>query len=414
MSVTMLHPTGNANVRAVASGLIQQEMLYEFNTSLASFPGSLLDWLGCIKPLAEIRRRRYAACLGAYTKLFPWYELGRLAATKVGLSRLLSHETGIFCIDTVYRKLDLHVASKVRSSSLKGAKAIYAYEDGAYHSFLEAKKNGMKCFYDLPTGYWRVARKIQEAERERWPEWGVTMTGLEDSVSKLSRKDEELRLADCIFVASSFVAKTLQEFDGQMASIEVIPYGFPPVASEREYKSIRNKRPLKVLFVGKLTQQKGIADLFAVAAKFRNHVSLTVVGQKAVYGCRALDARLAKHHWIPSLSHDKVLQLMREHDVLIFPSLFDGFGLVITEAMSQGTPVITTNHTAGPDVIEDGRNGWIVDAGSTYALQEAVENCIVNRRNNIQVGQEAMETAKRRPWEVYQRELIKAIRNHLE
>ena len=50
---------------------------------------------------------------------------------------------------------------------------------------------------------------------------------------------------------------------------------------------------------------------------------------------------------------------MKEHDVLIFPSLFEGFGLVITEAMAQGTPVITTDRTAGPDVISDNENGCL-------------------------------------------------------
>jgi glycosyltransferase involved in cell wall biosynthesis len=39
---------------------------------------------------------------------------------------------------------------------------------------------------------------------------------------------------------------------------------------------------------------------------------------------------------------------MRVNDVLVFPSLFDGFGMVITEAMSQGTPVIVSERSAGP------------------------------------------------------------------
>ena len=51
---------------------------------------------------------------------------------------------------------------------------------------------------------------------------------------------------------------------------------------------------------------------------------------------------------------------MREHDVFVFPSLFEGFGLVITESMSQGTPVITTDRTAGPDLIKNDENGWLL------------------------------------------------------
>jgi glycosyltransferase involved in cell wall biosynthesis len=54
----------------------------------------------------------------------------------------------------------------------------------------------------------------------------------------------------------------------------------------------------------------------------------------------------------PHFRIHEVLREMQRHDVLVFPSLFEGFGLVIVEAMSQGLPVITTSHTAGPDIIE--------------------------------------------------------------
>src|SRR5690606_4486974 len=248
---------------------------------------------------------------------------------------------------------------------------------------------------------------------ERWPEYISTMTGFNDSPEKLSRKDEEIRLADRIFVASRFVADTLEEYPGALPPIEIIPYGFPPIATgEAKPKRISN-HPLKVLFVGKLTQQKGIADLFKVAKNLERHITLTLVGNKATEECPALNRELAKHKWIPSLPHHKVLQLMREHDVLAFPSLFDGFGMVITEAMSQGTPVITTNRTAGPDFINHGKNGWIIDAGSTSSLQAALEHCLEFPGKMLEAGLEAKETAKSRPWEVYQQELSNAIRNHL-
>jgi glycosyltransferase involved in cell wall biosynthesis len=71
------------------------------------------------------------------------------------------------------------------------------------------------------------------------------------------------------------------------------------------------------------------------------------VGNKAVSELQCFELALEQHRWIPSLSHDEVLSLMREHDVFIFFTFFEGFGLVITEAMSQGVPVVTTDRTAG-------------------------------------------------------------------
>ena len=58
------------------------------------------------------------------------------------------------------------------------------------------------------------------------------------------------------------------------------------------------------------------------------------------------------------------------HDVFVFPSLFEGFGLVLLEAMAMGLPMITTAHTAGPDLLEDGKEGFIVPIRSAEAIAE--------------------------------------------
>ena len=100
---------------------------------------------------------------------------------------------------------------------------------------------------------------------------------------------------------------------------------------------------------------------------------------------------------------------MKEQDILLFPSLFEGFGLVITESMSQGTPVITTERTAGPDIITNGEDSWIVKAGSSDGLKEKIEEILLNRELVKIVGQEAMETAKKRPWSVFGEELTTKI-----
>jgi glycosyltransferase involved in cell wall biosynthesis len=240
------------------------------------------------------------------------------------------------------------------------------------------------------------------------------LTGFGDSERKLARKDEELRLADIIFVASSFTAKTLEDYSGKLAPVKVIPYGFPTVNPTRNYEKVNNSKPLKLLFVGGLSQRKGIADIFAAVQNLGKKVELTVVGRKATENCIALNNALSKHKWIPSLPHSEILKLMSMHDVLLFPSLFEGFGLVITEAMSQGTPVITTDRTAGPDLIENGKNGWIVDAGSTEKLQDCIEEILTRRADVPEIGREAMNTAQKRPWEVYGQELSKAISEYLK
>lgn len=408
MKLILSHPTGNANVRAAALGLAEADLLSQFHTTIALFPGSQLDRIGKLGLFSEVRRREYDALLQKLTVMHPWWEMGRILSLKLGFSSMVRHETGHFSIDAVYKHLDKQVALILRKSSLTNIHGVYAYEDGALHSFKQASSQGIKKFYDLPIGYWRSSKQILEKERDTWPEWASTLSGLEDSEKKLHNKDEELGLADKIYVASSFTAATLKHYPGYLAPVEIIPYGFPPVVTNRKYNIIKN-RPLRILFVGGLSQRKGIANLFAAVDEFNNHVSLTVVGKKPSIDCRALNEALAKHHWISSLPHDEILQLMRQSDVFIFPSLFEGFGLVITEAMSQGTPVITTDRTCGTDLIENEKNGWLIEAGSVSQLKEAIEKLIDKPELIELIGKAAMQTAANRPWPVYGLELAKSV-----
>jgi glycosyltransferase involved in cell wall biosynthesis len=437
------HPTGNANVRAALAGLLEAGLLGEFHTSIAAYPGNLWDRLSRTQPGREFQRRAFDARLRPLTVQHPWRELGRLAASRLKLSRLTRHETGPFSIDAIYQAQDRAVARRLRlAASARGGGAtppgsllaarlrpvgsqpegarrfsgVYAYEDGALNSFLAAQSLKLACFYDLPIGYWRTARKLLEGEFDRMPEWSATLTGFKDSSAKLERKDAELAAASHIFVASSFTAKTLADYPGPIAPVSVIPYGFPPVdqelraaSSEQRPRRLAEGRPLRLLFVGGLSQRKGIADLFAAVNRLGDHVSLTIIGGKVGTECPALDRELARHRWIPSLPHAKILEEMRAHDVFVFPSLFEGFGLVITETMSQGTPVITTERTAGPDLITHGENGWLIPAGNTEALVQQLEELIRNPELVRAAGQAALRTAAARPWSVYGKELAEAV-----
>lgn len=408
MQIIVSHPTGNANVRAALKGFLDAGHLSEFHTTIATFPDNLFGKLGKIKFMKEFNRRSYDLNLQAKTHSFPWLETGRLLASKFGAKFFTTHETGCWSVDAVYRNLDATVANRLNKFSNNNPVGIYAYEDGALQSFETAKAIGMTCFYDLPIGYWRVARQLLDEAKNKWPEWSGTITGLKDSASKLERKDKELQLADKIFVASSFTASTLKSFPGKLASVEVIPYGFPDVNDDRQYATVEN-RPLKLLFVGGLSQRKGLAELFAAVDKFGRQVALTIVGAKTTENCETLNQALKKHTYISSLPHHEILQLMHQHDALVFPSLFEGFGLVISEAMSQGTPVITTERTAGPDLIKDEENGWLVEAGSIDALVHTIDKILSKPTLLKQLGNEARETARKRPWTIYGQELASAV-----
>lgn len=396
-------------MRGALDGLQAAGLLSSFYTSFACFPGSTLEKIATMLPaLSDIKKRSFSADLRSKTRTFPFRELGRIAASKLGVRDLIKHEVGYFSVDSVYQALDRQVAAFLNRSSTNEIGGVYAFEDGAEDTFKAAKRRDVRCFYDLPIGYWRNAINLMAEERELRPEWASTITVFLNSEKKLARKDEEIRLADQIIVASTFTATSLKEYPGKLPPISVIPYAFPPVNNGRVYVRNHNE-PLKLLFVGGLSQRKGIANVFEAVKPLGKHVSLTIVGHKAVADCAALNKALMEHKWIPSLPHAEILKLMRMNDVLLFPSLFEGFGLVMTEAMSQGTPVITTDRTAGPDLLTHGVNGWLIDAGSTVALREAIEKILEDRSVVESVGHAALETAKQRPWTMYGDEIAQSL-----
>ena len=406
--IVFSHPFGNANVRSALSGLHQAGLIARFFTSVAVYPGNYFDILSRLPGFQSVQRRRYSPSLKNFTTQYPLHELVRLLSLQCRLDFLVEHGKGLFATDNIIQQLDKKVASYISKSNPSFLKGIYAYEDGALQSFMAAEEMGIRKLYDLPIGYWRVAKDILEEEKMKWPEWACTMPALKDSARKLLRKDEELRLADKIFVAGSYTASTLERASIQKNKIQIIPYGFPDTTSmSRSY--YKGKRKLKLLYVGSLTQRKGIADVLHLAEYFSSSVSLTLVGKKTTHDCKPLNSMIKHHDYFPGMSHAEILRLMQSHDVLIFPSLFEGFGLVITEAMSQGMPVITTERTCGADFIQHKQNGWLIEAGNKYVLYDTVQEILDWPYLVEEFGRNALATAKKRPWAVYASELAEAV-----
>ena len=403
--ILLSHPTGNENVRQAARAFSDEGILAEFWTTLSWNPNTPLRHLLPQSLRELLQRRSFPDSVRARTHTVPFREMMRLFGGAIGFSS--RHETGVLSIDAVSRELDRKVAERLGEiEPPQVVKLIYAYEDAALESLCVAAQRGIARIYDLPIGYWRVGQRIFAEEREREPEWAPTLTGARDSAEKLARKDEELQHAQRVIVASTFTKETLAEAPCP-AKIDIVPYGAPPPISREIRKS---SGPLKVLFVGSLGQRKGLSYLFKAIEMMKESVALTLLGRKAASNCRPLEAAVRKYRWLPSLPHAGVLREMQNHDVLVFPSLFEGFGLVILEAMAQGTPVITTAHTCGPDIIEGGSDGFIVPIRSAEAIADKLELLVRDRDRLETMKQAAQRKAEACRWEIYRRRLVEVAR----
>lgn len=416
--ILLSHPIGNEFVREALIAFDCAGMLSEFWTTISWNPNAPINRVVPQTLRNLFCRRSFPESIRSRTRTFPVREAFRLLAGAAGFSS--RHETGVFSIDAVFRELDKKVAERLRKidpPSLNASpvrtygapsnlRAVYAYEDGALESFRAARECNLQRFYDLPIGYWRVGQRIFAEEAEREPEWAPTLTGTLDSAEKLARKDEELRLTTRVIVASTFTKQTLAD-SPCTAKVDIVPYGAPPAVSGEIPKSSGR---LKILFAGSLGQRKGLSYLLKAVEMLKGDVELTLLGRKAASGCAPLDSAVGRYRWLPTLTHAAVLREMQNHDVLVLPSLFEGFGLVILEAMAQGTPVITTTHTAGPDIIENGINGFIVPIRSAEAIAEKLDALARDRHQLMAMKSAAKSKAQSRGWKRYQQRLVEVAR----
>lgn len=401
--IIISHPTGNENTRHAVHSLYKSNMLQAFITCIACFPGNIFDRIAKLPGFSEFKKRSFDSHLANYTLSYPFWELLRLLKRKLSFFPDVS-------VDYVYHYIDRKVRLYVTRHSVD---AVYAYDEGAFETFKYAKEKGIKCLFDLPIVHWRCYQDLLAEEAKNNPLWAETLGVFSDSEEKLARKDQELLMADCVFVASSFVKESILKFFPYrklVAPIHVVPYGFPDVCIDRVY-DLADNRKLRFLFVGRLSQSKGLSYLFDSLEKFEDEIELTIVGYNSYPDCQILQENLRKHHYIGTLSHDEVLKEMRKADVLVFPSLFEGFGMVVTEAMSQGTPVIATNRTCAVDFIKNGVNGWVIEAGSVKSLDNAIYDVLRKKSALAEIGNKAMETAMQRPWSCYEKELSNEINN---
>ncbi len=408
--ISVSHPTSNQNNREVVRGLKKAGMLRTFYTSIAVFPNDFFDRLSKFRPFSDLVRRKFSSDLRYITKAWSNKELMRMVAKKMRLNFLTKHEVGALSVDAIYHSLDKKVAKNLRKDSNLGLDAIYAYEDGAYYSFVEAKKRGIKCIYDLPIAYWETSKRLLKEEAERLPDWAETIrSGLSDSEEKLKRKKNELSLADVVVVPSYFVRDSLPQW-AKDKKIIMTPFGSPN-NFKRKVFNIDNKSPLKVLFVGSMTQRKGLGDLFeAIKMIDKSRVELIVLGSLAA-PMEFYKSQLNNFTYEKGRPHYQVLELMRSCDVFCLPSLVEGRALVMQEAMSQGLPMIITPNTGGEDLIIEGQTGFLIPIRSPELIAEKINWFLENRLQIADMGKKAQEHAQDYTWKKYSDNIVNVLAN---
>ncbi|MDF5735813.1 MULTISPECIES: glycosyltransferase family 4 protein [unclassified Nostoc] len=408
--IALIHPTGNPFARNAAISLGEAGLLQEVITTIAYNPeGSISQYFKLLpaqirnRITNELGRRTWISPNGVAMRSHPWGEVMRMTLVKTGLSRGFGFSSQ-GPIDWVYASLDRHVAKH----HIQGLAAVYAYEDGAATTFEVAKQQGILCLYDLPIMFYRMAREIQQEEAERFPALSASLQAVREPDWKLRRKEQEVALADHIFVASSITQQSLLREGVSPNKITVIPYGAPI-----EYFQPQPKldRTFRALFVGRVGVRKGVHYLIKAWQKLQLPQSELILVGVNEFPETWLSQLPHGVNYIPSVPHTRLNQYYSNANVFVFPSLVEGFGLVLLEAMACGIPVITTTHTAGPDILTDGTEGFIVPIRDSEALKEKLEWCYSHPQELAEMGGAARRKAEQLNWGLYRQKLTSKVNN---
>ncbi len=221
---------------------------------------------------------------------------------------------------------------------------------------------------------------------------------------------EETKMAARFLVASTFTRDSLIENGAEASAITVIPYG---VDLERFHPATRMTSEtgrLKLLFVGRINQRKGIKYLLeALRLLHTRQIELTVCGRVlddlAMFKPFADQVRIR-----PSVSAGELVQAYQSADLFVFPSVAEGFAQVLLESLACGLPILSTTHTAAPDLIEDGDQGFIVPPRRPDLLVEKIAWAADHRPELARMARSARLRAEKFTWERYRHKTAEAVR----
>lgn len=347
----------------------------------------------------QLLRRRFDVIPPERIQTRPLLEIARTVLSAAGGNRQQ--------VDRLWDKMAIdftQFAARLVKNRLPSV--IYAYEYTALEAFKMATQTATIRVLDLPSFSSRDFEETLGHEMKRFPD--LKSHG-DEYFRRLfpvrqARRDEEIALADILVCNSTATRDSHVKFGAEADKMIVVPLGAPPTIES--VKSRPMTTPLRLVWAGTFNIRKGAHYLVEACRKLK-HLPLTV----DVYGAVELPVSMVSevHDYISfrgSIPRDLLFQQFEAADALIFPTLSDGFGMVVTEALARGLPVITTNRAGAADLIDHGVNGLIIPPYDAGAIRDAILWCFDNRVElSGSMRHDALATAKARQWSHYRADL---------
>lgn len=263
--------------------------------------------------------------------------------------------------DLIYRKTPIVIAYDTYAEPL--------------FSYLLSKKADVVKVLDMASASSKTIAQIIARECEKDYPFLDSMEGKKKVYSEknVEANMHEIQMADYLLAGSEFVINTLVESGVKREKIFLVPYGIDINKFKYTERKIKRTETLEFLFVGRVEAAKGIwylLEAFNDKRIVERNVHLTVIGD-----IRTNIINLEKY---PNVSFEglkqpsEMPQYYQQCDVYISPSLWEGGPFSLLEAMASGLPSVATNDSSGPEVITNGREGFVIESASIERIVDTV------------------------------------------
>jgi glycosyltransferase involved in cell wall biosynthesis len=224
-----------------------------------------------------------------------------------------------------------------------------------------------------------VTKLTADPAYERARRWGLADGSLEEfqrtpgaaSLPLRVHRDFDVRRAAHVVTPSAYLRELALGWGVRPERVTLLPNPAPPLPELGSREALRERLGFEgptLAFAGRLTAQKSL-DLGIEAAR-RAGVELVIAGDGPD---RASLERIGYGRFVGPLPRKAVLELFRAADASLLSSAWENFPHTVVEALAVGTPVIATRTGGVAEVLDDGVNGLVVEAGDTDALAAAIE-----------------------------------------
>lgn len=217
---------------------------------------------------------------------------------------------------------------------------------------------------------------------EEFQKWGLNPPRTDTRA--IVREEEIYDQSDAITVPSSYARRSYIDLGVPAEKVHIIPYGVRIEAFAKVADPPTDA--FQVLFVGQVSPGKGVPYLLQAFQQLKHPAKrLRCVGAISPEFKQLLD-RLPQQNveFLGSVPQAQLPKMMSESHLLVLPSLDDGFGMVLSQALACGCPILASTNTGGEDLIADGTEGFIVPIRDAEALagrmQRLADDSALQRR----------------------------------